>query len=57
MPGYAIPQTRKPPKIARHQVQLIANGDPRLTANQKCWHEQAKMEETLRGGEPLSLSL
>src|SRR5665213_1888024 len=48
MPGYAIPQTRKPPKIAGHQVQLIANGDLRLGANQKCWPEQAKMEETLR---------
>jgi hypothetical protein len=48
MPGYAIPQTRKPPRLAKHQVQLIANGDLRLSANQKCWPEQAKMEEALR---------
>ena len=28
-------------------VYLIANGDLRLSANQKCWPEQAKMEATL----------
>lgn len=33
-----------PPKT----VYLIANGDLRLSANRKCWPEQAKMEETLR---------
>ena len=48
MPGYAIPQTRKAPKLAKRQIQLIANGDLRSTANQKCWPEQAKMEDTLR---------
>lgn len=32
-----------PPKT----VCLIANGDLRLSANQKCWPEQAKMEATL----------
>src|SRR5260221_10982917 len=48
MPGYAIPQVRKPPKIGKHQVQLVANGDLRLSANQVCWPEQAKMEESLR---------
>lgn len=48
MPGYAIPQTRKPPKLGKRQVQLIANGDLRLTANQKCWPEQARMEDALR---------
>ena len=48
MPGYAIPQTRKPPKLGKRQIQLTANGDLRSTANQKCWPEQAKMEETLR---------
>src|SRR3954471_21711959 len=26
---------------------LVANGDLRLSANQKCWPEQAKMEATL----------
>jgi hypothetical protein len=29
------------------QVYLISNGDLRLSANQKCWPEQAKMEATL----------
>src|SRR5207302_11038045 len=32
----------------REQVYLVANGDLRLSANQKCWPEQAKMEEALR---------
>src|SRR5437588_11239162 len=49
MPGYAIPQTRRPPKLENGQVQLVANGDLRLSANQSCWAEQAKMEEALRG--------
>jgi hypothetical protein len=48
MPGYAIPQTRKPPKAQKNQVQLVANGDLRIAANQTCWPEQAKMEESLR---------
>jgi hypothetical protein len=29
------------------QVYLMSNGDLRLSANQKCWPEQAKMEATL----------
>ncbi len=29
------------------QVYLVANGDLRLSANQKCWPEQAKMEAAL----------
>lgn len=29
------------------QALLIANGDLRLSANQKCWHEQARMEKRL----------
>ena len=48
MSGYAIPQTRKPPRVNKRQVQLVANGDLRLSANQKCWPEQEKMEEMLR---------
>ena len=28
-------------------VYLVANGDLRLSANQKCWAEQAKMEAAL----------
>jgi hypothetical protein len=34
-------------KRKKKQVQLIASGDLRLSANQKCWPEQAKMEELL----------
>ena len=29
-------------------VYLVANGDLRLSANQKCWPEQAKMEAALQ---------
>ena len=36
-------QKQKSPK----PVVLIANGDLRLTANQKCWPEQQKMESIL----------
>jgi len=48
MSGYAIPQIRRPHKIKKRQIQLIASGDLRLTANQKCWPAQAAMEESLR---------
>jgi hypothetical protein len=47
MPDYTIPVLPKAPKLKKKQVQLIANGDLRLTANQKCWPEQSKMEQTL----------
>src|SRR5436190_4224245 len=35
------------PKLKRKQVQLIANGDLRLRANQVCWPAQKAMEEQL----------
>src|SRR5436309_687919 len=44
MTAYATPVARKHPKLKKRQVQLIANGDLRLSANQKCWPEQEKME-------------
>jgi len=34
-------------KLKPKQVYLMSNGDLRLSANQKCWPEQAKMEATL----------
>jgi hypothetical protein len=34
-------------KLKPKQAYLIANGDLRLAANQKCWSEQSKMEATL----------
>ncbi len=35
------------PTLKSRQVYLVANGDLRLTANQKCWLEQARMEADL----------
>src|SRR3954469_4933149 len=49
MPVYEIPVATKSPKLKKKQVQLVANGDLRLGANQKCWPEQEKMEASLRG--------
>ena len=42
MPDYAYPPTSRPPTRAKKQVQLLANGDLRITANQICWPEQTK---------------
>ncbi len=36
-----------PTPLKPRQVYLIANGDLRLSANQKCWPEQSMMEATL----------
>lgn len=49
MPAYTIPATPKAKKLKKKQIQLVANGDLRLSANQKCWAEQEKMEATLAG--------
>lgn len=35
------------PKLKKNQIQLIASGDLRLSANQVCWPAQKAMEETL----------
>ncbi len=48
MASYKVPTLAKAAKLPKKQVQLIANGDLRQSANQKCWPEQAKMEETLK---------
>lgn len=37
----------QPKPISPKHVYLLANGDLRLSANQKCWPEQAKLEATL----------
>src|SRR5690349_2635180 len=34
-------------KLKKNQVQLVASGDLRLSANQACWLEQEKMEAAL----------
>ena len=38
---------KKVPRLKPKEVYLLANGDLRLAANQKCWPEQAKMEAKL----------
>jgi hypothetical protein len=48
MASYEIPVVSKSTKLKKKQIQLIANGDLRLSANQKCWSEQAKMESALK---------
>jgi hypothetical protein len=47
MSDYAQPVFAKTAKLKKNQVYLVANGDLRQSANQKCWGEQAKMEQTL----------
>jgi hypothetical protein len=47
MPDYTIPRIESAPRAKKRQIQLIANGDLRLSANQKCWPEQRKMEQAL----------
>jgi hypothetical protein len=37
----------KAPQLKPRQLYLMSNGDLRLSANQKCWPEQAKMEAIL----------
>jgi hypothetical protein len=47
MPDYLPPTPPKAPRLGRRQVQLIASGDLRQSANQVCWPEQEKMEQAL----------
>lgn len=47
MAKYEVPKTPKPPKLPKKQVLLVASGDLRLSANQKCWPAQQAMEEAL----------
>ncbi|MCH5374360.1 MAG: fucose isomerase [Planctomycetes bacterium] len=47
MAAYQIPQLAKPPAAGPKDVILVANGDLRLSANQKCWPAQQEMESTL----------
>jgi hypothetical protein len=42
-----FPKSAKPPRLKKHQVQLVANGDLRLSANQRCWPAQREMERSL----------
>ena len=47
MPDYHIPPLSRPKKVGNKEVMLLASGDLRLSANQTCWAEQAKMEQAL----------
>jgi hypothetical protein len=47
LPDLQIPKLPKSPQVKRHEVQLIANGDLRLSANQRCWAAQEEMEAAL----------
>lgn len=47
MVEYRLPTTAKPEKVKKNQVVLVASGDLRLSANQKCWPAQQEMEEAL----------
>src|SRR5262245_31216168 len=47
MPTFTLPNLPPLPRIRRRQVQLIANGDLRLSSNQRCWPAQRDMEEEL----------
>src|SRR5574341_428261 len=43
----SLPTLPRFPKLKRDQVQLIASGDLRLSANQVCWPAQKEMEDAL----------
>jgi hypothetical protein len=45
--AYSVPVTPKLPKLGKKKVLLVASGDLRLSANQKCWPAQAEMEAML----------
>ncbi len=47
MTAHKIPQSCRPARIGRKHIQLIANGDLRLSANQMCWPAQKQMESAL----------
>jgi hypothetical protein len=47
MSSYQFPVITRPPKVGKKEVLLIASGDLRLSANQKCWPAQAEMEGAL----------
>ncbi len=47
LPQRSAADSMKTKTLKPNQAYLIASGDLRLSANQKCWPEQLKMEETL----------
>ncbi len=47
MSHYVLPQLREPAPLAQHEAILVASGDLRLSANQKCWPAQEAMERAV----------
>jgi hypothetical protein len=47
MTTFVLPEISRPAKVKKKQVLLVANGDLRLTANQRCWAAQREMEDSL----------
>jgi hypothetical protein len=47
MSAYQFPASAPPAKAGKKDVLLVANGDLRLSANQRCWQAQAEMETAL----------
>ncbi len=47
MAEYQFPTATKNERLKKNQVLLVASGDLRLSANQKCWPAQQAMEEAL----------
>ncbi len=45
--SYNLPDVSKPALAGKREVYLIANGDLRLSANQRCWAAQEEMEAEL----------
>jgi hypothetical protein len=45
--AYDLPALHRPAKLTKNQILLIASGDLRLSANQKCWPAQRDMEAAL----------
>jgi hypothetical protein len=47
MTNYVLPELKEPDVVAANEAILIANGDLRLSANQKCWSAQEGMEQAV----------
>ena len=47
MKSYVVPAASSRPKLGAKQVYLMANGDLRLSANQRCWAAQEAMEREI----------
>jgi hypothetical protein len=47
MSSYSVPELETPKPVAANEVLLVASGDLRQSANEKCWPAQAEMEAKL----------